>query len=473
MIALAEPLTLDAALRLIAALRALVEQQAARLDQQAVRIAELEEKVRQNSSNSSKPPSSDAPSTNPKTKKKRSGKKRGGQPGHQRHERRLLPVEQAQAVTDVRPVCCEQCGASLVGDDPRPHRHQVFELPPLTPVFEEWRVHTLPCRSCDHRTEAALPDNVPPVSYGPGVDAMVGQLAGDCRLSKRATSEMMTEVFGIPMSTGAVIDAQNRVSEALAGPVEEATLYAQAQPIKNADETTWRQMAGRAYLWVCVTPLVTVFLLEASRAAQVAKTLLGAVVGVLGTDRYSGYAWWPAEQRQVCWAHLVRDFTAIAERAGSKALGEALVAEAARMFAWWKRVQEGQLQRTTFRVYMRPLRQRVESLLLEGQNNEHSKTAGTCRKVWEVREALWTFVGVEGVEPTNNAAERAVRFAVIWRKMCGGTQSLAGSAFVSRLLTARATLRQQGQSVHGFLRAACQAHRAGRAPPSLLPRAVT
>lgn len=469
MTALPELMILETALRLIGELRALVEQQ-------AQRIEELEEKLRKDSSNSSKPPSSDP--LNQKKKyppKKPSGRSRGGQFGHQKHERTLLATEKAKLVMELKPPACERCGRKLSGEDPAPRRHQIVDLPVIEPVFEEYRLHTLECqeRACGHFTEARLPERVSSIGFGPGVDAMVGQVAGMMRVSKRATAATMLGVFGVPMSLGAVIDAQQRLSKAIETPCAEALAYTQQQVIKNADETSWKEGTNSAYIWVCVTSMVVAFVIQTSRAAAAAGALLGAVAGILGTDRYAGYAWWPAALRQVCWAHLIRDFRAIAERGPSSAvLGQALLAEAERLFTWWSRLRAGDLPRKTFQVYMEPVRKRVEALLLEGTTNPHAKTAGTCRKMWAIREAFWTFVSVEGVEPTNNAAEQALRFGVLWRKMCYGTKSLAGSQFVARVLTVQATLRKQNRNVHAFLRAACEAHRAGETPPSLLPDAA-
>ena len=469
-----QPLTLETALQVIAELRALVERQAATIERMSLRIADLEEQLRKNSSNSSKPPSSDRPGTRKYPPKKRSGRKAGGQPGHPKHERTLLPVEKARSVTVVKPTVCARCSANLVGNDPCPLRHQVVDLPPIEPIVDEWQLHSLACDSCGHTTQALIPEGVSTLGFGPGVDAMVGQIAGEMRSSKRTTAETMTAVFGVPMSCGAVMDAQTRVSNALAPSCDEAVIHAQGQSVKNADESPWKQGATRGYLWVCVTAWVTVFMIQTSRAAAAAQALLGKVTGVLGTDRYSGYAWWPTVWRQFCWAHLIRDFHAIAQRdERSKVLGEALGAEAVRMFGWWTRLKAGDLKRSTFQAYMRPLRKRVETLLWEGRSHPNETTAGTCRKLWDQRESLWTFVRVDGVEPTNNAAEQAVRFGVLWRKMSYGTKSKAGSDFVSRILTAHATLRQQKRSMHGFLRAACQAHRDGTAPPSLLPSLAT
>ena len=444
-------------------------------ENQALRaeVAELKEKLGKNSSNSSKPPSSDTPANRPQRTREKSGRKQGAQPGHPKHKRTLLPVAKARSVTEVRPVSCGRCGHRLAGKDPAPKRHQIVDVPPIEPVFDEWRLHTLVCPDCAHRTEADLPKGVPTLGYGPGVDAMVGQLAGELRLSKRTTAETMTHVLGVPMSVGAVMDAQNRVMKALAAPVAEAITHAQAQPIKHADETPIWQSEARGYLWVCVTALVTVFSIQLSRSEASARTLLGTALGVLVTDRYRGYAWWPAAFRQVCWAHLVRDFCAIATRGGESArVGNGLLEEAKRMFGWWQRVRDGTLSHATFRVYMRTVQKRVERLLVEGQKVDNKKTAGTCKQMAKEQETFWTFVRLEGVEPTNNHAERAIRFAVLWKRMSHGTMSEAGSLFVSRVLTVRTTLRQQTRNVHAYLRQACEAHRSGQTVPSLLPNVV-
>jgi len=308
------------------------------------------------------------------------------------------------------------------------------------------------------------------LGVGPGVDAMVGTLTGVCRLSKRTTAEMLGDAFGVPLSVGGVIGCQKRVGDALAAPAEEARTFAKRQRRKHSDETSWRQGDLKGDLWTLVTPLVVVFTIAARRSSEVAKSVLGPVLGILHTDRYAGYAWWATSARQLCWAHLVRDLRAIAERGAESAqVGNALLAEAERMFGWWKRVKAGELSRASFQVSMRGLRGRVEDLLEEGTRCAHKKTARTCKKLVAVRGALWTFVTHEGVEPTNHAAEQALRFAVLWRRMSYGTQSMHGSRFVERLLTTYMTLRRQRRSVIGFLREACCAHRAGRSPPSLLP----
>ena len=205
--------------------------------------------------------------------------------------------------------------------------------------------------------------------------------------------------------------------------------------------------------------------------AGVARELLGETFsGILVTDRYSGYNWYPVRWRQLCWSHLLRDFEAIRGRGGaSEELGDALLAQAHQMFTWWHRVCEGTLARSTFRSYMTPLRREVEQLLEAGSQCGVAKTEGTCREILKRREALWTFVQVEGVEPTNNTAERSIRPGVQWRKVSFGTQSEDGSRFVESMMTVVATLKQQKRNVLDYLAAAHEAALRGEPAPSLLP----
>jgi transposase len=446
----------------------------AKVEQLLKRVAELEERLRQSSRNSSKPPSSDGPATPARKyykRKQKSGKKRGGQPGHEKHERKLVPPDQVDEHHDCVPKECEDCREKLLGRDPDPELHQVFEIPEVRPRVSQYALHSLGCDRCGHITQGQLPKHVPTRSFGPSVDAVVGLLAGPYRLSKRFVQALIGDLFGLEMSLGSVIDCQRAVSEAVAAPVVEATQFAREQPVKHADETGWFEKGKRAWLWVLATPLVTVFMVHLSRDSVAAQQLLGAAMGILVTDRHAGYNWWPLGLRQVCWAHLLRDFTAISERGGhSEKLGKALLEQAHQMFSWWHRVRDGTLQRSTFRVYMRSVRSEVKTLLIEGRDQcSHPRTARTCSRLLKVFPALWLFVDQEGVEPTNNVAEQRARHPVIWRRTSHGTQSKAGSRFVERILTVYATLRQQNRNVLDFLRAACTARLRGTTAPSLLP----
>ena len=433
-------------------------------------VRTLEERLNQTSRNSSRPPSSDPPQ--PQRPRRPPGKRRrGGQPGHPGHTRTLVPVEEVDEVVVLKPTQCRSCRAPLSGDDASPFRHQVIEMPPLKPVITEYQWHQLTCSECGETTRTPWPDGVPSGTYGPRIQATVALCTGAYRLSKRTTQQAMDEVFGVPMSVGTISQLEHATTAAVATPVEEARTYVHAQAVAHLDETSWYQGGKRAWLWVAVTSWVTVFVVRMARGGHVARELLGETFGgILVTDRYSAYNWYPVRWRQLCWAHLLRDFEAMRGRSrASEQIGEALLAQAHQMFTWWHRVREGTLQRSTFRSYMAPLRREVERLLEAGSRCGVAKTAGTCRDILKRREALWTFVQVAGVEPTNNTAERAIRPGVLWRKGSFGTQSAEGSRFVESMLTVVATLQQQQRNVLEYLTAACEAALRGEAAPSLLP----
>jgi transposase len=372
----------------------------------------------------------------------------------------------------VKPQQCRQCQYPLQGDDPQPYRHQVPEVPPIKPVVTEYQLHRLRCPACGALTRADLPCGVPPGGFGARVQAIVALCTGAYRLSKRTTHEVLADLFGVSMGLGTVSHVEQATVQAVATPVAAAQAYVRTQPTAHLDETGWRAGRTRAWLWVAVTAWVTVFVVRLSRGAKVAQEVLGEqLCGILVTDRWSAYTWYPTRWRQVCWAHLLRDFEAMMERGGrSQEIGDAWRTQARQMFHWWHQVRDGTLTHAQCRVLMRPLRRRVARLLKAGQACGVAKTAGVCREVLKVYDALWTFVRVEGIEPTNNTAERAIRPGVLWRKGSGGTQSAQGSRFVEAMMTVVATLKQQHRNVLGYMTEACQAAYMGLPAPSLLPR---
>jgi transposase len=436
-------------------------------------VRTLQEQLSKNSRNSSRPPSSDPPQSQ-RPSRPRSQRRRGGQPDHPGHTRLRIPVESVDEVVVLKPEQCSGCHALLAGDDPTPFRHQVLEIPPIQPVVTEYQWHQLVCPACGETTRAPWPAGVPSGTYGPRVHATVALCTGAYRLSKRMTGQVMDDVFGVPMSVGTVSQSEQATTQVLDPPVEEARACVEAQDVAHLDETSWRQGDKRAWLWVAVTSMVTVFVVRLSRGGQVARELLGeGFAGMLVTDRYSAYNWYPVRWRQLCWAHLLRDFEAIRGRGGGcEEIGDALLAQAHQMFSWWHRVREETLKRSTFRSYMTPLRCEVERLLEAGSQCGVAKTQGTCQEILKRREALWTFVQVDGVEPTNNTAERALRPGVLWRKGSFGTQSEEGSRFVANMMTVVATLKQQQRNVLAYLTAAHEAALRGEAAPSLLPKSA-
>lgn len=374
-------------------------------------------------------------------------------------------------VHPVKPERCQSCQHPLHGQDPQPQRHQVTEIPPVTPLVTEYQWQRLLCPAGGEATRAALPAGVPRGGFGPRVQAIAALCTGAYHLSKRTTQRVLEDLFGGELGLGTIARLEQATGQAVATPVADAREYIQEQPVAYLDETGWREGRARAWLWTAVTTWVTVFVVRTSRGAKVAKELLGeSFWGILVTDRWSAYPWYPAGWRQVCWAHLVRDFEAMIERGGRSAeRGEALRSQARQMFHWWHRVRDGTRTRASFRVYMRPVRREVERLLAAGQTCEVSPTAGMCRKILTVREALWTFVRVAEVEPTNNAAERAIRPGVLWRKGSFGTHSAEGSRFAEAMMTVVATLKQQQRPVLAYMAAACEAALRSEPAPSLLP----
>jgi transposase len=434
-------------------------------------VAKLREQLGRNSQNSSKPPSSDPPNAPAHPKRAPSGRNAGGQAGHPGHGRKLRPVEQVNRVMNLKPTSCAVCGALLLGEDADPVRHQVTELPRVEPEVTEYRQHTLTCLACGAQTQAECPADMPAGSFGPRVQATVGYLTGRIGASQREVEEVMETVFHTEISLGSIPAQEDQVSAALAEPVQEVQAYVLQQPVKNADETSWREKAKRAWLWINTTPLATLFLVIATRGAKSAQQVLGVVVtGIVGSDRWSGYNWPDPQQRQLCWAHLKRDFQALVDRGGeSERIGRALLDQVEKMFGLWHRIRDGTLSRTGFQTAMQPIQARVGDLLREGTTLSCDKTRHTCENILKLEVALWTFVRVEGVEPTNNSAERRLRRAVLWRRRSFGTQSEDGSRFVERVLTAVTTLRQQQRDVLDYLTEACAAAIRGDKAPSLLP----
>jgi transposase len=436
-------------------------------------VQRLLERLQQDSHNSSRPPSSDPPpALKPRSRRIPSGRQRGGQPGHPGQSRALVPLEDVDAVLPVKPTHCARCRHPLHGEDGQPQRHQVTELPLVKPVVTEYQLHRLVCPACGATTRAALPLGIPPGGFGPRVQATVALCTGAYHLSKRTTQDVMADLFGMPLSLGTIAKLEQATVEAVAAPVSEAQTDVRTQSSAHLDETGWREGRTRAWLWVAVTAWVTVFVVRLSRGAKVAQELLGArFCGILVTDRWSAYTWYPTRWRQVCWAHLLRDFEAMIERGGrSQAIGEGLREQARQMFHAWHRVRDGSLTHAQFRVAMRPIRRAVARWLKAGQTCGVAKTEGVCREVLKVYDALWTFVRVEGVEPTNNAAERAIRPGVLWRKGSFGTHSAQGSRFVEAMMTVVTTLKQQHRHVLTYMTDACQAAYMGMPAPSLLPR---
>lgn len=432
------------------------------------RIVELEAQLKKNSTNSSKPPSSDGPGVAREPAKPK-GNKRGGQPGHDGHRRQLVSVERCRSVTQYAPQRC-QCGSARLTEPELCARHQVIHLPELAAPVDEHQSYARTCLDCGaHNVEPIPPEHLCS-AFGASVVALVGQLTGEYHLPKRAVVRILRDLFGIEMALGTICDQEQTVARAIEQPVREAHEAAKLAATAHADESGWREDKKRAWLWVLVTQVATVFCIHRSRGGEAAKALLGErFCGVLTTDRWVSYGTLRDAIRQLCWAHLIRDFLGWKELGGDGAeIAEALLRQAKKMFRWWSQVKDGELSRARFEKRMGPVMAEIIELLEAAEVCPQPKVAGMAAEMLKLADALFTFVDHPGVEPTNNAAERAIRHAAIWRKICFGTDSERGSRYVERVLTVVATLKQQGRDVRAYLTEAVHALRNGLDTPKLL-----
>ena len=456
--------------------RALLLSLLTQLQHLQTQVSDLQAQLKQHSGNSSRPPSSDPPSAPPRPAVPPTGRKRGAQPGHPGRHRELLPPDQVTELVVHLPSACPHCQHTLRDALPTTApvlRQQVWELPPVEPTVTEHQFPTVTCPHCHQAVRAERPPEVPPGSFGPQVVALVALLHGRYRVSTREIVLLLTDLCGIPLSLGSVPALYQTVSTALAPVYSEVQSTVQAQAVANVDETSWKESHQQRYLWVAVTLVASLFMLG-RRSRDAFTNLLGACFGgIVGSDRYSAYAHLPLEQRQVCWAHLKRDWQFFRERDGPVGeWGEAAMGQIEALFANWHRFRHGEGDRATLQREMVPVEAELRRLVEQGRDEvPWEKARGFCRELLLVWPALWTFVDVEGVEPTNNAAERALRPAVLWRKGCYGTDSTDGSRFVERILTVTTTCRQQKQHVLPFIADAVRAYWAGLPVPTLLPTA--
>jgi transposase len=441
------------------------------------RIAELEAEVEElrgqvkgkTPQNSSLPPSTQHPHARPQPPRRKSKRKRGGQPGHEKHERPLIPPEDCNHVEPLKPTECRRCGEKLSGSDPEPLRHQVWELPEIKPVVTEYQRHRLTCPTCGETTCAELPAGVPQGQSGPRLMAFVALLMAYYRQSKRRTAEFLGALLGQPCCPSLTVKIQNQVTTALRPSYEALAAQLPAEEQLSIDETGTKEANGKAWLWTFVARMFTVFAVRATREATALTAFLGeAFHGVVNCDRAKMY--WHLGCLQWCWAHLKRDFQAMIDSGDRRAkhLGFRLRHATCELFEHWADYRAGKISRAALVRRMGPVRRKVESLLLRGTQSGNADVRGTCRELYGHRQWLWTFLRHEGVEPTNNAGERSLRHAVIWRKLSFGTQSASGSRFVETMLTVIETCRQQRRNVFTFLAHAVEAHLAHQPAPSLL-----
>ncbi len=468
---------------MVAEQAALIEALQARITEQAAVIEELERRVNRNSSNSSSPPSSDLPLTRAERRRRareklkqmsKQQRKPGGQPGHEGKYRAMVSAERVDRRSEHMPTVCG-CGHRFTGSEERvgdPVIHQQWDLPPIRPLIFQYDLVRLHCPCCRKPRLAELPAGVSWSPFAPRLQAHIGVLAGVYRLSRRQVRDVVGEMFGIPISTGAVDAAIMRMSVILKDPWEQLRASIQAAQQVHADETGWRLRGAYECLWVATTALAACYRIDPHRSQAAAKELLGAEFGgFVICDRYVGYHWLDVLQQQLCWAHAIRQLVALSERQGAPGkLGKGLLKAARAVIKTHRQYLEEDRDLAWLDEQLSPLRAQIKKLLEQGARGRDQKTANFCGGLLEEYDALWTFCDVHDLQIpiTNNAAERALRHAVILRRIQGGTQSDHGSRWIERILSIRETMRLQDRSVLDYLIHAATAWHAGEPAPSPL-----
>jgi transposase len=452
-------------------------------------IADLERQLalrQQNSTTTSKPPSSDglAGCQRERGRRKKSRRKAGGQPGHPGHSRPLVPVERVNTIIDLAPDACRHCQHALharegVGE---PRRHQVTELPPIAAHITEYRCHRIVCPACGKTTQASLPEEIEG-QFGPQLTALIAYLTVVCRLPRLVVQRLLEGALQISISGGSTQHAWEEASAAVAAPCEELEQVLRDQPVLNCDETGHRTNGAKRWLWALVAPTFVFYTIATSRGSDVLRRLLGAAFGgVLGSDRLPTYTTYASGQRQFCWAHVTRTLLSaqeLAKTAAAKRFCREALALQRRLFRLWHRfrgdpaARGGPITREQLIAKTRPLEKAFFALAERHVNVADTDAGNLARALFVHHPHFFTFVHEDGVEPTNNAAERALRTAVQWRKIMFGNRSTEGELAVARLLTVTRTCQLQQLNALGYLTAAIRCHRRHQAVASLAPKRST
>ncbi|MGH9538372.1 MAG: IS66 family transposase [Terriglobales bacterium] len=456
-------------------------------------IADLERQLalrQRNSTNSSKPPSSDglAGEQRLRGRKHKSKRKPGGQPGHAGHYRLLVPTAEVSAVEVVLPKQCAHCGRSLpqkpgkATTEGEPRRHQVTEIPPVKADITEYQFPHVVCSDCGKATRAPLPEEIAG-HFGPQLTALIAYWTVVCRLPRRLVEAMLADVLGIEISLGSTQKAWEEVSQAVAQPVQQLQKQLPREAVLNVDETGWRTNGDKRWIWALVAQQFVFYVVAPTRGAEVLVSLLGAVFrGILCNDRWIVYLTYHSGRMQLCWAHLKRNILGIAQYARSPSAQQFCrdaLAIVARLFRLWYRFRgdlrdrRGNPQPLDRRQLLEksiPLQKRLFALAEAHLDDVDGEVRNLATALFTHFDRLFTFLETEGVEPTNNVAERVLRTAVQWRKISFGNRSRNGEIATARLLTVAQTCKRQQRHVLGYLTDAVRCHRRQAAAPSLLPR---
>ena len=424
---------------------------------------DLKERLNNNSSNSSLPPSKDIKKKKKKNNRQPSGKKSGGQPGHPGHYRELLPVDEVAQVQQCHlPTHC-LCGGNIKGSTDC-IRHQVHELPTLKLQVTEYQLQKGHCEKCLRKQTASLPVGVTWGITGPRLTAFMSDLVTHYGLSRREQKQFLAEHFEFHISLGTVFNKQKIVNTTLETPVSELLPIIKGSISVHADETGHNRDGKNQWMWGFISSTAAYFSIHASRGKKVLRSIMGDFRNIIISDRYAAYNCFDSDRRQLCWAHIKRDFTRVSEKDDKiiSRIGKQLLENQSELFRSWHEFKSDNISRYELLKQAEPLRRRIGELLEQGSYTDPLlKTARFCKNLLENFNALWTFLETEGVEPTNNHAERSLRPAVIWRKKYFCTRSDYGTEFVARSASIQATCRLQGKSSFKFLSALMINHFAG------------
>jgi transposase len=452
-------------------------------------IADLERQLalgRQNSVTSSKPPSSDGLAGEQRTRGRKKGKgarKPGGQPGHRGSWRGLAPADRVDHVIDLLPNRCRHCDCSFTGNRGKvsvqgePRRHQVTELPAIQAHITEYRCQKALCPDCGKTTQAELPEEAKG-HFGPELTALIAYLTVVCRMPRRVVQELLEQVLSIPLSLGSIQNSWEEASEAVAEPCTELEKQLAHEPVINSDETGYRTNGEKRWLWALVAPAFVFYKIALTRGAEVLVQLLGEVfAGILCSDRCPSYLKYHKGEGQLCWAHFKRNILGVLEIArtteAERFCRDALALHA-QLFRLWHRfragpgVRYGPVTREQLIAKSIPLERKFFALADRYAESNDKDVRNLALAMLKHFEKFFAFLRHEGVEPTNNSAERALRCAVQWRKTSFGSRSAQGEIAAARLLTVTRTCRLQNRQPLDYLGNAIRSHRKAQTVPSLL-----
>jgi len=419
-----------------------------------IKLQDFETQVKQNSGNSSKPPSSDGPADRSQPKKTGSDKKRGAQKGHKGHRRALVAENQVNHILSYFPPTECACGGAVIADSAPQYRHQIFDVPVSPFTVTEYQLYGGVCTRCEAPHKARLPDTVSPTQMGSQLLSLISVWSGQYHLSIRQIQSLLNDQYGLSFSVGAISQAQGQVSPMLTCTHQGIKVAVQHAAIIHADETRHQRTNERRWMWIATSHDAACFMTHYSRAQYAAKRLLGdSPTGIIVTDQYAGYNWLPDQQRQLCWAHILRNITAMAEHEGYTGfIGKQLLLICQLIFRTRHRYEQGQLCQAVYQFRMQRLRRRFRSNLENGRVIPNSRYQGRCQYLLKDEAMCWTFLADDQIPLTNNEAERRIRGYVLWRKGSYGVWSHRGELFRQRILSHVETCKKQNLNPLSTLR---------------------